>query len=273
MIRAYFGLVDNPFSTKGCSLLEQQREIYDTLEVHSQQGGLCLVLGAPGTGKSTIKTAFTEQTDPKRTLVVSIGRTLHTYANIIKILSQAFGVPFKNSQFKNEKALIEQAQEKNRLGQTLITMIDDAHLLEMESFRKLRLLFAEFPKNHNVILMGQPILMSTLAMTVNEDIRSRVTYSVVMRRLNPESMQDFILAQLDRVKLGHNTFTQDALGLVVRSADGILRRARNLAVSCLLQASLEKKKTIDIDIVNKVLIQPHWRKDYDVEQFSPVCAN
>jgi hypothetical protein len=32
----------------------------------------------------------------------------------------------------------------------------------------------------------------------------------------------FIFAQLDRAGLGHNTFTQDAIALVVRSAEGLL---------------------------------------------------
>jgi len=267
MIRSFYGIEDDPFAPKGCTLLEQQQEVYDTLLVHSQQGGLCLVLGVPGTGKSTIKEALIERTDPKRTLVVSIGRTLHTYANTIKILCEAFGVQIKNSQFKCEKALIQEAQAMNHLGKTIITMIDDAHLLDIDAFRKLRLMFGEFPKNHNVILLGQPLLMNNIALTVNEDIKSRVTYSTVMRRLNPEAMQDFVLAQLDRVKLGHNTFTQDALALIARSADGVLRKARNLCISCMLHAAKERKRTIDIGIVNKVLIQPHWRKDYDVEQF------
>jgi MSHA biogenesis protein MshM len=266
-IRSFYGIETDPFSARDCQLLEQQQEIYDTLHVHGQQGGLCLVLGVPGTGKSTIKQAIFEKTDPKRTLVVAIGRTLHTYANVVKILCQAFGVEHTNSQFKCEKALIERAWDRNHRSETIITLIDDAHLLSMEAFRKLRLMFGEFPKNHNVILLGQPLLMSSIALAVNEDIRSRVTYSVVMRRLNPEAVRDFILGQLDRAGLGHNVFSENALGLIARSADGVLRKARNLSVACMLHAAMAREKTIDIDIVNKVLIQPHWRKDYDLEQF------
>ena len=51
MIRSFYGLTQNPFDARELELLPQQQEIHDTLKVHCQQGGLCLVLGVPGTGK------------------------------------------------------------------------------------------------------------------------------------------------------------------------------------------------------------------------------
>lgn len=137
----------------------------------------------------------------------------------------------------------------------------------MTTLRRLRLLFEDFPKNHNLVLIGQPDLLSNLALNVNQDIKSRITYSVITKRLNPDDMQAFILAELDRVGLGHNTFSQGALDLIVRSADGILRRTRNLCLACMLEAVRSGNKSIDIDNVNRVLIQPHWRKEIDITEF------
>jgi len=102
---------------------------------------------------------------------------------------------------------------------------------------------------------------------VNQDIKSRVTYSVVTKRLIPDAMREFILRELDRVGLGHNTFTPPAIELVVRSADGVLRRARNLCVGCLIEAVRGGKRTIDLDTVNRVLMQPHWQKDTDLTDY------
>ena len=86
-------------------------------------------------------------------------------------------------------------------------------------------------------------------------------------RNNPDDMQTFILAELDRIGLGHNTFTQAALDLIVRSADGVLRKTRNLCLACMLEAVRAADKTIDIANVNRVLIQPHWRKECDLTDF------
>ena len=266
IIRAFFGLSENPFAVRDIELLPGQLEIYETLKVHCQQGGLCLVLGNPGTGKTVIKESL-RQLPENQHLVATIARTLHTYTNTVKIVCEAFHVPFESCAFKCERRLIEQAFSLNRTGKTLITIIDDAHLMDMDNLRKLRLLFEDFPKNHNLILIGQPLLLSNLALSVNQDIKSRVTYSVITKRLHPEDMRAFILRELDRVGLGHNTFTEPALDLIVRSADGVLRKARNLSLACLLQAVRASKKTIDIDNVNRVLMQPHWQKEIDLEQF------
>ena len=52
--------------------------------------------------------------------------------------------------------------------------------------------------------------------------------------------------------------------LTVRSSEGILRRLRNLALSAMLEAVRDSKQVIGIDQVNRVLMQPHWRKDHDI---------
>ena len=86
-------------------------------------------------------------------------------------------------------------------------------------------------------------------------------------RLNPDAVRDFIRRELDRVGLGHNTFTGPAVDLIVRSADGVLRKTRNLCVGCMIEAIRAASRTIDIDIVNRVLMQPHWQKDADLVDF------
>ncbi len=139
--------------------------------------------------------------------------------------------------------------------------------MDLANLRRLRLLFEDFPKNHNLVLIGRPNLLAALDLGVNQDIKSRVTYSVITRRLIPDAMREFILRELDRVGLGHNTFTTPAIELVVRSADGVLRKARNLCVGCLIEAVRSGKQTIDIDAVNRVLMQPHWQKDTDLTDY------
>ncbi len=266
MIRAFYGIDTNPFAIDQITLLNHQQEVFDILSVHSYQGGLCLLMGEPGTGKTIIKTCINQKAD-KITMVVNIGRTLHTYFNTIKMLCHAFKIDHKGSSFSCEKRLIEQAYNLSNTGRTLIVIIDDAHLMEMQTLRKLRLLFEDFPKNHNIILVGQPQLLHNMALKVNEDIKSRVTYSTILKKLNPDDMETFILRELDTAGLPHNIFTQDAIALIIRSCDGILRKTRNLSLACMIEAVRSRKKTIGIDNVNQVLIQPHWRIEKDIEHF------
>jgi len=266
MIRSFFGLTQNPFDRRDFDLLPGQQEILDTLKVHCQQGGLCLVLGVPGTGKSVIKQAV-QKLPENQHLVATVARTLHTYTNTVKILCDAFRVEFESSAFACERKLIEQAFALNHAGKALTTILDDAHLMDLANLRRLRLLFEDFPKNHNLVLIGRTSLLADLDLGVNQDIKSRVTYSAITKRLGPDAMREFILRELDRAGLGHNTFTQAAIDLLVRSADGVLRKARNLGVGCLIEAVRSAKRTIDIDTVNRVLMQPHWQKDADLADY------
>jgi type II secretory pathway predicted ATPase ExeA len=266
MIRAFFGLTQNPFDRREFELLPGQQEILDTLKVHCQQGGLCLVLGVPGTGKSVIKHALQRLPDNQH-LVATVGRTLHTYTNTVKILCGAFKIEFDHSAFQCERRLIEQAFSLNHAGKCLTTILDDAHLMDMANLRQLRLLFEDFPKNHNLVLIGRPNLLAHLDLGVNHDIKSRVTYSVITKRLHPDAMREFLLHELDRVGLGHNTVSRPAVDLIVRSADGVLRQARNLCVGCLIEGVRRATKSIDIDHVNRVLMQPHWQKDADLVDY------
>ena len=45
--------------------------------------------------------------------------------------------------------------------------------------------------------------MEAVRLLPNEDIRSRITYSAILRKLAPDDAQKFILDQLDKAGLGH----------------------------------------------------------------------
>jgi general secretion pathway protein A len=262
MIRAHFGLQKNPFDGETLALLSHQQDVFDILKVHAQQGGLCLVLGEPGTGKSVLKQALLAH-DPKRMIAPVVNRTLHTYHNTLRILCEAFQIEFEGHDHRCERLLVQEAFRVHRSGKLLVPIIDDAHLMQTDCLRKLRLLCEDFPRSHNLVLIGQPPLLQSLALSINEEIRSRVTYSVVLPRLAPEAVEAYILAELDRCGLGHNVFTADALALIVRSGEGLLRRTKNLCLGTLIEAARDQTRIADLKQVNRVLVQPHWRKDCD----------
>jgi type II secretory pathway predicted ATPase ExeA len=262
MIRAHFGLDRDPFALDALQLLPHQAQVLETLRVHCQQGGLCVIVGEPGTGKSVIKQALAAH-DPKRLITPVVNRTLHSYSSVLRILCQAFALDIDGRDFRCEKRLIEEAHRINHSGKMLAPIIDDAHLIEMHDLRRLRLLFEDFPKNHNLVLIAQPELLTHLALSPNQDLRNRVTYSVLLPKLAPDDVADFIRAELDRAGLPHAVFSDDALALIVRASEGVLRRVRNLCLGALLEAVRDRDRTVDLKQVNRVLLQPHWRESRD----------
>ena len=193
-----------------------------------------------------------------------------TYLNILKQLAESFkiDVPVKDV----EKELISCAFSHIKERKTLYILIDEAHLLDMNVLRKLRLLFERFPKKHNLVLFGQRdkvnaegregalgYLLHYLSMNVNKDIKSRITYSANIIRQNDDDMERYIVKELEAVRMGINTFNEGAIELIIRSAQGNLRLCRNLCYSSLVEACRETKKIVTISHVNNILVQPHWR--------------
>jgi len=257
MIKSIHAVTKEPFNRTNLSLLRQQKEIYDIIKIHAQQGGFSVVIGEPGVGKTILKEHI-ESLDKERDItVVSCSRTLHTYSNILKQLAESFkiDVPAKDI----ERELIACAFNHIKERKTLYILIDEAHLLDMNVLRKLRLLFERFPKKHNLVLFGQRDLLHYLSLNVNQDLKSRITYSANIKRQNDEDMERYIVKELESVRMGLNTFNEGAIELIIRSAQGNLRLCRNLCYGSLIDAAREAQKIVTIAHVNAVLIQPHWR--------------
>ena len=262
MINAYFGVKETPFTRTEPTLLPRQQRAFDVILSQCQMHGLTLLIGQPGTGKTVIKEALKTH-DVKRLAVPIVSRTLHTYHSILRILCEAFQIDFEGGDYRCERQLIDEAHRLNRAGKMIAPVIDDAHYMPIECLRKIRLLLEDFPKNHNLILIAHPCLRDKLQLSVNADINSRITWSGELKPLAPEDMQAFIHAQLDHVGMAHTTFSEQAMNLITQSAEGVLRCARNLCLGALLECVRDQTRTVELKQVNAVLMQPHWRKQYD----------
>ena len=256
MIKSIFATTKEPFSRSGLSLLSQQ-QICDIIKIHAGQGGFSVIIGEPGVGKSVLREHIEHWHNERDTTVISMSRTMHTYVNILKQFAAAFKLDVAANVIETE--LIKAAFEKIRQRKTLYLLIDEAHLLQMDVLRKLRLLFERFPKKHNLVLFGQPDLLHYLSLTINLDIKSRITFSQHIKPLNDDDLIRYIIKELEMVKMGINTFDSGAIEVIIRSSNGNLRLCRNLCYASLIEACREAKKIVTIKHVNQVLIQPHWR--------------
>jgi type II secretory pathway predicted ATPase ExeA len=228
--------------------------------VHSHQRGFCVVAGSPGTGKTVLRKAFAQSGD--RRVCPHITRTMHTYSNTLRILCASLAIEYEGGDLKCEKQVIEQAHALHRQGKAIALTIDDAHLMPPVHLRKLRLLLEDTPGNYGIILFAQTELLARLALAVNEDLQSRVSFSALLQALTPEDIEAFILREFDRCGLPHSRLDTAALHLIAASSGGILRHAVNLTTASLVQAVRTQTTTVTTAHVNTALMQPHWR-DHD----------
>ena len=257
MIKATFGITQEPFYRNEPALLVQQAEAVEMIKIHAQHGGFSAIIGHPGVGKSVIRAHLEQLGKNRDTVVMSFTQTMHTYQPILRLLAESLQVqaPLKDI----EKELVQAAMRHVQSQKTLIIVIDDAHLLEIDILRKLRLLFERFPKRHNLVLLGHPELLHRLSLLCNEDIKSRISYSKQLLPLCDADLAAFIIAELAAVGLGVNTFDEAALQVVARAVQGNLRLCRNLCYASLVAACLDRQRIVTVSHVNSALLQPHWR--------------
>jgi MSHA biogenesis protein MshM len=257
MIKSTFGLTREPFYRSEPTLLPQQAEAVEMIKIHAQHGGFSVIVGNPGVGKSVIRDHLEQLGKGRDTVVASFTQTMHTYQPILKQLAESMQVsaPMKDV----EKELVQAAYRHVQSQKNLYLVIDDAHLLDMDILRKLRLLFERFPKKHNLVLLGHPELLHRLSMMCNEDIKSRISYSKQLLPLNDADLAAFIVAELAAVGLGANTFDEAAVQVILRAVQGNLRLCRNLCYASLVATCLDRQRICTVSHVNAALLQPHWR--------------
>ncbi len=257
MIKSTFGLTKEPFYRNDTSLMPQQTEVMDMLKIHAQHGGFSVIVGEPGVGKSRIVEHLEKLGTERDTVVASFTQTMHTYQPIIKQLAQSLQLQAPMKEI--EKELVKAAFRHVQSQKTLYTVIDEAHLLDINILRKLRLLFDSFPKKHNLVLLGHPELMFRLAMLCNDDIKSRISYSKHLLPLNDADLANFIVAELAAVGLGANTLDEAAMQVILRAVQGNLRLCRNLCYASLIATCRDQQRIYTVAHVNTALQQPHWR--------------
>ena len=262
MIKQTYGITKIPFLQSDLSLLPHQQEVADIVNIHSQHGGLCVITGDPGVGKTVIKMELEKQAQSKDHRIITFSRTMDTYSKIIGQMAESLELEVGQRKIENE--IIQMVHEDSRSNKSIVTIIDEAHLLDPESLRKLRLLFDKFPRRHNLVLMGQPDLMVRLSLKNYEDIKSRITYSHQLKPLSDMDLLKFIEREIEAVRLPKASFEEGALEVILRAVQGNLRLCANLCYGSLLEACRQKERVVDHTHVNAILIQPHWRSHEDL---------
>ncbi len=77
MIKSIHAITKEPFNRTNLTLLSQQKEIFEIIKIHSQQGGFSVIMGEPGVGKSVLREHIENLEKERDITVVSCSRTMH----------------------------------------------------------------------------------------------------------------------------------------------------------------------------------------------------
>jgi len=222
--------------------------------------GLTVVLGEPGTGKTSLSGAI-EQTllaDDKVVLGKILDPTFASETEFLIAVGRVFGLalpPRSSAALKNalKNFFFETAVLEHR---TLVLIVDEAQNLSDANLEALRMLLNyHVPQRKllNILLFGQSELETRIAERGN--LGDRVDGWIRLGRLDEAMAGAVVDFRLERAGLtpGTQVFSPDARALLIDAAAGIPRRLTMLAHLAMEEAAERASTLVNLDHVRAAL--------------------
>jgi general secretion pathway protein A len=246
----HFGLKQAPFSIapdpRYLFMSERHREALAHLlyGLHGT-GGVVLLTGEIGAGKTTVCRCFLEQV-PEKCNVAYIFNPKLTVPELLRTVCDEFGIPrghIANAQGTVKDyvdAINEFLLRTHAVGQNNVLIIDEAQNLSVDVLEQLRLLTnleTTERKLLQIILIGQPELRDMLAQPALEQLAQRVTARYHLEALNEDETTQYMR---HRLAIGGRTggmpFDTDARRRIHALSRGVPRRINLLCDRAMLGA-------------------------------------
>jgi general secretion pathway protein A len=279
MYNNYFGLQDSPFSIAPnphyLYLSPRHREALAHLMYGIQSdGGFILLTGEVGTGKTTVCRCLLAQI-PGDVDIALILNPKMTALEMLATICDELGIDYPSD--ASIKALVDNLNRflllSHQQGRKTILIIDEAQNLAVDVLEQLRLLTnleTNQRKLLQIILLGQPELLTLLGRQELRQLSQRVTARFHLGALNRKEVSAYIVHRLS-VAGGHRVlFPERSINLVFKISQGIPRVINLICDRALLGTYVEEQAQVSRAIVNKAALEvlgdtqtrvvPTWRR-------------
>jgi len=263
MYTQFFRLTQAPFSIspdpRYLFMSERHREaLAHLLYGVDSGGGLVLLTGDIGTGKTTICRCFLEQV-PANCNVAYIFNPKLTVNELLLAICEEFHVELAKDRAATAKDYIDALNRyllaAHAEGRNNVLIIDEAQNLSADVLEQLRLLTnleTNERKLLQIILIGQPELRAMLSRPELEQLAQRVIAHYHLTALSEEETGSYIQHRLATAGLTTaSPFQQPVMKQIHRLTNGVPRRINLLCDRTLLGAYAKGRRDIDRGIVDE----------------------
>src|SRR3990172_8636286 len=257
---AWFGLKDFPFDknikTRDAFDTEPLKECSARLDYIKRRGGILLLTGDPGVGKTLALRRFVDSLNenlfkPFYTPLATLSR-----ADLLCHLNRLLSLPPRLS----KSAIYTQLQHawlesKESLGKTILLIIDEAHLLQTGPLEELRLLTNFKMDSYDpfiLVLSGQSDLKRIMEFAVMEPFNQRIAIRYHMPGLSPDQTKHYVAHHLKLAGAREPILDDHALEAVHQVSFGIPRKIGTVVEQALTYAMFDQKRTVTAEMVIKV---------------------
>ena len=234
----------------------QLEELHEELDTLVWEGGVGLLTGEMGIGKTTALRAFLASLDRMSCEVAYAGSSRHRKGILVQLIERLGLAPCRyRSDLLRQLSTRSQRLYQEQRKKTLI-LVDDAHLIEDGLLEDLRLL-TNFEMDAQdplvLVLVGHPALRLRLQRPVHLALWDRLRMHYRLEGLSREETFSYIEAHLRASGANEGLFTDSARAALFDHSQGIPRRLNRLALAALKKSARRKLTPIDEQLVNTVL--------------------
>ncbi len=257
---AWFGLKEFPFDknikTQDAFDTESLNECAARLDYIKRRGGILLLTGDPGVGKTLALRRFVDSLNenlfkPFYTPLSTLSR-----ADLLSHLNRLIGLTHRVAKSaiyaQIQRALLE---SKDVSGKTILLIIDEAHLLQSGPLEELRLLTNFKMDSYDpfiLILSGQSDLRRIMEFAVMEPFNQRIAIRYHMPALSLEETKAYVTHHLKRAGAKEPLLDEAALAAVHELSFGIPRKIGAITEAALTYAMFDHKRSVTAEMLLKV---------------------
>jgi len=248
MYLAHFGITEPPFritpiteffftgANRG-EILEAL--IYSICEVE----GIVKVSGEVGSGKTMLCRMLLEKL-PENVESVYLANPSLSREEMLYAIADGLGLTTTGERVGVIMSMIQsKLEEMASEGKRVVVLVDEAHAMPLDTLEELRLLYNLQTGNSKllqIVLFGQPELNAKLDQPNMRQLKDRIVHHFNMQPLSRDILENYLMFRMRAAGYrGPNIFSSDAVKLIAKASNGLMRRTNILADKALLAAFVE----------------------------------
>lgn len=265
MYEMFYGMQHTPFSRGIPSDMlfktHQSSEVFSRLVVTAKKQSFALLIGEPGTGKTSTLRRLRDELPESEYMVLYVSDSKLTPRSFYNYLLNQLGCKSEFHRNAARNALHKQIEiMRSMQNRKAVVILDEAHLLPKEMLEEARFLLNYNMDSENpmaLILSGQTELWEKLRLSAYRAIIERVDVECFLTPMDFSDTKKYIEAQL--LYAGHESpiFTDDAMKSIFTFSGGnprLVNRACNqsLMYGAQMKQNCLDSKSVDIVLENEV---------------------
>lgn len=261
MFEMFYGMQHTPF-TRGIPSdqlhrTHQNTEVFSRLIITAQKQSFALLIGEPGTGKTSTLRRLKDELPESEYMVLYVSDSKLTPRSFYNYLLNQLGCKSEFHRNAARNALHKQIEiMRNMQKRKVVVILDEAHLLPKEMLEEARFLLNYKMDSENpmaLILSGQTELWDKLRLSAYRAILERVDVECFLTPMDFSETKQYIESQLHYAGQENPVFTEDAMKSIFTFSGGNPRLVNRACSQSLIYGAQMKQTCIDSKSVDIVL--------------------